>query len=49
MELLELGEDAYTYIAEVGEEDRGRVIDHALVRGCNAESTVTEDGGITYP
>ena len=38
MELLKLGEDAYTYIAEVGGEDRGRVIDHALVRGCNAES-----------
>ena len=30
MELLELGKDAYTYIAEVGGEDRGRVIDHAL-------------------
>ena len=44
MDLLELEEGAYTYIAEVGGEDRGRVIDHALVRGCNAESSVTEDG-----
>jgi hypothetical protein len=44
MEFLELEEGAYTYIAEVGGEDRGRVIDHALVRGCNAESVVTEDG-----
>jgi hypothetical protein len=44
MELLELEEGAYTYIADVGGEGRGRVIDHALVRGCNAESVVTEDG-----
>ena len=44
MDLLELEEGAYTYIAEVGGEDRGRVIDHVMVRGCNAESSVTEDG-----
>ena len=44
MELLELEEDAYTYIAEVGGEEKGRVIDHALVKGCKAKSTVTENG-----
>ena len=34
----------YTYIATIGGEENARVIDHALVRGCKAEPTVTEDG-----